>query len=65
MSTYKEDSSVREYIDERMKEINEVIYPKISGTDCSFEEYKLGVKRERTLLLEIKQKDKDFFLDIF
>lgn len=65
MSAYSEDPMVKEYIDERMQEINESVYPIINGTDCSFEEYRYGVKRERNLLLEIKAMDEEFFLAVF
>lgn len=62
MSAYDTDPEAKAYIDKRVQEINEQIYPTLSSTDCSFEEYKAGIKRERELWREIRAKDKDYFL---
>lgn len=62
---YNEDPAVREYIDERLKEINEKIYPILNGTDCTVKDYKEGIRREKKLRREIKEKDKEFYYDTF
>lgn len=65
MSKYHEDAEITAYIDERMKEINESVYPILNGSDCTFEEYREGIKREKFLLREVKDADKDFFLTVY
>lgn len=65
MSNYDQDPKVRAYIDERLQEINEKIYPLLNGKDCTVGELRLGLKREKELMKEIKAVDKEFYMSIF
>jgi len=65
MSAYYNNPEVKIYIDERLKEVNEQVYPILSGEDCTVEEIRKAIKREKFLRTEIKNRDVDFYLSTF
>lgn len=65
MGKYEDDPEVRQYIDERLQEIHEKIYPILNGTDCTVTELRAGIKREKKLISEIKAADKEFHTSIW
>lgn len=65
MSAYDNDQEVKNYIDVRIREINEQLNATMNSTDCTADEARECWKREKELWREIREKDKDFFLSAF
>lgn len=65
MNAYKDDPEVKKYIDTRLQEVNEQVYPILHGEDCTVDEIRRAIKREKFLRTEIKNKDVNFYLSTF